>query len=142
MHSSSLQFNSIMSSNSKTTHTLIKINLHPLRNLAHACHMITARWNCIFREWEIANNDGKWVSTKRVMLNDQEKDEILGLIRNLEEAYSVTLYYFKEVAEPIKRLRHVTDALELDPDLTKAMFHINNGNPDAKKYKKKSKGFR
>ena len=111
MHGSSLHFNLVMSIFSPTTHILIKINLFPHRNMSHACHMISARWNFLLREWEVASNDGKWTSTRRVIVDGKENDCIIDLMRNFEDAYSITLYHFKEVNKPVAKLNRVKSAL-------------------------------
>ena len=69
--------------------------------------MISARWNFALREWEIADNDGKWVSTRRVIIDGDEKDIIHDLMFNFEEAYSITLYHFEEKEEPVLNLGNV-----------------------------------
>ena len=104
MYSSSLHFNLIMSTFSPTSHILVKLNFYPHRNLTHACHMISVRWNFILREWEIANNDGLWTSTRRVDVDGQEQDGIFTLMHNFEETESITLYHFYQVKEPVRKL--------------------------------------
>ena len=74
MYSSSLHFNLVMSIFCKTTHVLLKLNLFPYTDVAHACHVISARWCFPMREWEIANNDGVWTSSRRVMQEGVEQD--------------------------------------------------------------------
>ena len=83
-----------MSVFSPATHVLLKVNYFPHRSLTHSCHMISSIWIPALREWQLANNDAKWVSTKRVVIEDKEKDVIHNLMHNLEGAYSITLYHF------------------------------------------------
>ena len=124
MHSSSLQFNLIMSEHSPTTHILIKTNLFPNENLAHACHMLSARWSFILSEWELASNDGKWISSKRVKVEDTEMDILVDLVKIFENVDSVTLYYFQEVEGPVERLDRIDMDALLNGDLTTLMFDI------------------
>ena len=102
MYSSSLHFNLIMSIFCETTHVLLKLNLFPYTDVAHACHMISARWCFVMREWELANNDGIWISTRRVVEAGEEHDMTNNLMKSFEDVHSITIYHFTETDGPTR----------------------------------------
>ena len=78
------------------------------------------------REFEIANNDGKWVSTRRVEVGGEERDCPMSLFDTLEDVYSMTLYFFKEVDRPVPLLR----TLDVTEDLRLAFWERNKSKPN------------
>ena len=97
MQTSSVQCNTILSSLTDTSHVLMKVNMFPYRTLTSSCHMLAARYNFYFREWEIANNDGAWMSSRPHELeNGIVADCTWSLMDVFESAHSIVLYHFVE----------------------------------------------